>query len=643
MKRLQRFYFMKSLLLILSPIIFSLFLFSFYIFFIHFPQNYNSLLERKKAALTDITQVVYSVLEFYHAQEENGTMSHETAQQFALQYIMQLRYGADLKNYFWVNDFHPSMILHPYVPELNGQDLRSYQDRHGKHLFVEMVDETAATGSGFVSYSWQWQDDDTRIVPKLSYVKRFNPWQWIIGTGVYLNDVHEEANRQARQLFITSFAILAAVIVLTSISIWHLAKVNQIVRQSESALRAIFEQTKDIMGILQLDGVTQKLNDAGVQFMEAREDELIGQIFWQSGWWAEQPATREKIHQAVTAAQQGEMTLFELSHGEEGRRKVFDFSILPITDQDGTVLFVLVNGRDITERIKDQEKLNELNLSLEDRVAARTKELEESLNTLKQTRDKLVQSEKMAALGSLVAGVSHEINTPLGLGVTNASFLQEELEKMKTSYKAGKFTKGEFEQFLAKAEDATKSMLLNLNRGAEIIRSFKQVAVDQEVEEIRQINLHDYMEEVLLSLKPRFKHSGHTITTQIPEEISLKTCPGFLMQVFSNLIINSHLHAFENKQAGRVRIEAQQLGDTIQIVYTDDGQGMTAEQAKRIYDPFFTTKQGDGGTGLGMHIVFNLIHQKLGGKIDLETAPGKGVKFTLLIPRDLPKNIASNR
>ncbi len=229
----------------------------------------------------------------------------------------------------------------------------------------------------------------------------------------------------------------------------------------------------------------------------------------------------------------------------------------------------------------------------------------------------------MAALGGLVAGVAHEINTPLGLGVTNATFLQEQAAKIKKAYEEGKFTKGEFEVFLNNCEEATRSMLVNLRRGADIIRSFKQVAVDQTTESSRTINLNEYLDEVMLSLKPSYKNSGHIVKTECPGDIIITTYPGLLMQIISNLTMNSLIHAFSGIESGHITIKAAKENEKIKLIYSDDGIGLTPEQQAKIYD-LFTSKQASGGTGLGMHIVYNIVTQKLCGSIHLESSPGQG-------------------
>lgn len=615
------------------PILASIALLTASIFFVHLPHIYSSLLEKKKNNLEEMIQIIWSFVDYHYSLEKDGVMTRRQAQQMVLKNIEMIRFGLDRRDYFWVTDLTPKMILHPYVRSLNGRDLNDYKDPTGKRIFVEMVKKSEKKGNAFVSYHWQWKEVTDRVLPKISFVKRFEPWGWIIGSGVYLEDIRAESQVQARQLLLVSLAVLGAVVLLSLISIWQGVKAARIIREDEATLRAVFDQFQGFLGILDLKGNVLKVNRTALDFAGITHAEVIGRPFWETVWWKETSETVEKMRQTLKMAVQGGYVNFESQHcSAQGEEITMEVTVRPVLDPDEKPVFILLRGKNITERIRARRELEELNRTLEDRVAERTHELESSLKQLKDTQAHLVQSEKMASLGELVAGVSHEINTPLGLGVTNATYLQEQMDLIKASYAEGRFTKGEFETFLERAQEATASMLLNLTRGAEIIRSFKEVAVDQQVEERRKFNLKKYIEEVLLSLRPRYKSTRHQIDVACPADIILDNYPGVLMQILSNLVMNSFLHGFEGVEKGKILIQAEVKGDTLMLKYSDDGNGMTPEQKEKVYDPFYTTKQGQGGTGLGMHIVYNLVEQKLRGTISLDTALREGVLFTLRFP-----------
>ncbi|MCM2284798.1 MAG: response regulator [Desulfobacula sp.] len=309
------------------------------------------------------------------------------------------------------------------------------------------------------------------------------------------------------------------------------------------------------------------------------------------------------------------------------RLGAWDYIIKPI--QDMNVLYHAVNkalerADLIREKYRYEKDLETVNL-----------QLRMSLETLEKTRDQLVQSEKMAALGELVAGVAHEINTPVGVGVTAASFLDAKTHEVKKIYEAGELKRSELENYLQTVEEVSNSILINMERAAELVSSFKQVAVDQSSENRRQFNLKEYIDEILLSLRPRYKKTEHTIEVSCEADIELYSFPGAFSQILNNLIMNSLVHGFQQIEKGTITVNISRQGKNILFVYRDNGRGMGPEEREKVFDPFYTTMRGKGGTGLGMSIVFNLITQTLKGSIECESSPGKGVVFTMTFPEHL--------
>lgn len=290
---------------------------------------------------------------------------------------------------------------------------------------------------------------------------------------------------------------------------------------------------------------------------------------------------------------------------------------------------------DVTDLKNTQAELAALNQELEERVQQRTAELQTSLTNLRNAQQQLVEAEKLASLGGLVAGVAHEINTPLGIGLTSTTYLQERLAMLEEEYKAGSFKRSTLEQFMQVANEGLVAAVTNLRRAASLVQSFKQVAVDQTSEVLREFELYGYLGEVLMSLRPRWKRSSHTVELRAEgdaERTIVKTYPGVIMQIMSNLISNSLVHGFEGMQNGVVEIVLRRTNGDICIDYRDNGKGMTPEQRQRIYEPFFTTKMGSGGSGLGMHIVWNLVTRKLGGVIECQSEPSQGARFIITFP-----------
>ncbi len=283
-------------------------------------------------------------------------------------------------------------------------------------------------------------------------------------------------------------------------------------------------------------------------------------------------------------------------------------------------------------RVEKEGEIIKLNADLEEKVFDRTKELKTSLDNLKLTQQQLVEQEKMASLGELVAGVAHEINTPIGVCITAVSHLGESIVVIVKAFKDGSLTKQQFSDMISVITESAGIVDSNLRRAADLVKAFKAVAVDQSSAERRTIGLEDYLHDILTSLRPKLKRTPHEINIEIESDIQLYCDPGLISQIFTNLIMNSLNHAFKVDQVGQIKIQANQLGDTLHLSYADNGQGIEPEILNRLFDPFVTTKRGQGGSGLGTHIIYNLVTQGLGGRIQCASEVGKGVRFDITLP-----------
>ncbi|WP_333092741.1 trifunctional serine/threonine-protein kinase/ATP-binding protein/sensor histidine kinase [Microcoleus sp. S36b_B5] len=276
--------------------------------------------------------------------------------------------------------------------------------------------------------------------------------------------------------------------------------------------------------------------------------------------------------------------------------------------------------------------LQQFNQNLEKLVQQRTSELSQTLEDLRSAQKKLVESEKMAALGGLVAGVAHEINTPIGIGITAASLLAEKVTKFFELYSKGQIKRSELEKFLDTALQSSNMILSNLTRAADLIHSFKEVAVDQSSELQRTFNLKNYLEEILTSLTAKLRRTKHKIEIKGDENIVLDSYPGVLCQIVTNLVFNSLVHAYDGEDEGILAFDFKLEGDRLIFEYADNGKGVSPENLSKIFEPFFTTKRGKGGTGLGLHIIYNLVTQKLKGTITCESQLNKGTRFMMEFP-----------
>lgn len=317
-------------------------------------------------------------------------------------------------------------------------------------------------------------------------------------------------------------------------------------------------------------------------------------------------------------------------------------------------LGILQNTLHITmEKIVESHlNIQELNQNLETKVEARTCELRKTEQQLKEnlqeltlayeklklTQNQLIESEKMASLGSLVAGVAHEINTPVGVSVTAASMLHNNTKQLMLKYKDETLTEEEFEEYLHTLDEGTDMVLRNLRNASSLIDSFKHVSVDQTIDEERMIKLCKYIEEVVISLKPRYKNKVDSIEIDCRDSIELLTYPGAIAQVITNLVLNSVIHGFETMEEGKIKITISHVNDQVLIVYYDNGKGIPDQIKPKIFDPFFTTKKYEGGTGLGLHIVFNLLTHKLAGSVKVSSIMDEGTTFTITLPYKTQSN-----
>jgi PAS domain S-box-containing protein len=304
---------------------------------------------------------------------------------------------------------------------------------------------------------------------------------------------------------------------------------------------------------------------------------------------------------------------------------------------------VLVSFFDVTDVRDAQRHVMELNSELERRVVQRTTELQNAnqelsrtLEALKVAKDQLVQSEKLAALGALVAGVAHELNTPIGNGLTVASALEDKAQRFNQRLANG-LRRSELQQFVDDTRQAADILVRNLGRTGALVTSFKQVAMDQTNAQRRRFSLPALVSEVLLTLTSTTGKTGCTVTSHIEEELWLDSYPGALGQVFTHLIHNALLHGFNPQEAGQIGVRAWSANPQQVITEVrDNGRGIHPDHLHRVFEPFFTTRMGQGGSGLGLHIVHNLVTHMLGGSIELHSQPGQGTRLTLKLPVSAP-------
>jgi PAS domain S-box-containing protein len=418
----------------------------------------------------------------------------------------------------------------------------------------------------------------------------------------------------------------------------ELAEANRALRRSEERLRLVIDATSD--GVWDWDPRT------GLSFYSDRWYAMLGyapgefepiHANWIDRIHPDDRAAMEAAIQAHFDSGAEYNTEFRMRAKSGDWRWIHSRGKLTERDDAGHPLRMVGTHADITARKRAEAELQRHRDHLEELVAERTAELQRANTELRQAMNQLVQVEKLAALGNLVAGMAHELNTPLGNTRTVASALGEHLREFGAAVESGALRRSQVDAFLGRGTEAVELLERNTARAADLIGHFKQVAVDQTSMRRRRFNLHRTVEEVLATLRPLFKRTAHRVELDIPADLEMDSYPGPLEQVLANLVGNSLAHGFAGIEAGVIGIRAIPLDDEhLQIEYTDNGVGIPEANHTRIFEPFFTTQLGQGGSGLGLYIVYNLTTGMLGGTIQVHSAPGQGTRFTLVLLRIAP-------
>ena len=497
--------------------------------------------------------------------------------------------------------------LYYIMSEIFGEfDINSFGDE-GENWEVDIKDNasimSATADTLFVRIKQTANDFSKDLTVELEAIRKVTRKQRIINTFVF---------------------IFVAITAYTFIGFIISRSINRPLKKTFMLENAV-EQSADGIAVLDLDGYVQFANHAwavmhGYAVKEVTDKHL--QFFLE-----ERDGENDFLSMREAVLASGDIR-GELNHVKKDGSPFPSIMTINLLKEKDVNDSLVVIARDIKAQKRHEADLRAAKEKAEDANEA----LEQSLSMLKRTQDHLVQSEKMVALGGLVAGVAHEINTPVGIGVTAASFLEDKTRWIQSICDDGALTRSDMDKYLKIARETSAMILSNLLRAAELIKSFKQVAVDQSGEEQRTFNLKEYLNSVLLSLNPKYKRTGHTITLNCPEDITIMNYPGAFSQIITNLIMNSLIHGFDGIEKGEITMDVYIKDTSLFLTYRDNGRGMSEDHLKKIFDPFFTTKRSHGGTGLGMHIVYNLVTQQLKGKITSTSTPGQGVSFTIKIP-----------
>lgn len=431
------------------------------------------------------------------------------------------------------------------------------------------------------------------------------------------------------------------VFVCMDVDITQRKQAEEALRTQEVKLDAIFNASPAPMSVsdLRKDYSLVGVNRAWEQLFARPRDAVLGRNGTELGYWVD---AEDRTRFVTLVETQGHVHDFE-AWCLDGQGRAILCQISAQITEIGAERLLLMMTVDITDRRRIERELQQLNSELEQRVDTRTEELrlsnqrlESTVHHLRLAQAQLVEAEKFAALGNLVAGVAHELNTPIGNGLMALSTLDERLKAFRRIARE-EMRYSDLEHFVESVDTACAISQRNLQRAATLVTSFKQVAVDQTSSQRRRFELLEVVDEVLLTLHPTLRKTPYRVEVRVPPGLTLDSYPGALGQVLTNLIANAVMHAFGGRTSGTITIDAQALSaQELLFSVSDDGEGIPEALQKKIFEPFFTTKLGQGGTGLGLHIVFNAVVRVLGGQVSLRSAPGQGSSFELRIPRVAP-------
>jgi PAS domain S-box-containing protein len=411
--------------------------------------------------------------------------------------------------------------------------------------------------------------------------------------------------------------------------------------ESEARFKTLFDMAPLPLTVSDREGRIVAANRAVLHTFGPAATNIVGKRSDEVPFWAS-TLERDRIWNMYRddGAVQGAIAGVLLPDGSVGSVAIWSSTL--ILDGKPSIIWALL---DLTEELNAKRELKDLNFSLESRVRERSAALERvnvdlsaALETLQHTQHELLASEKMASLGSLVAGIAHELNTPIGNSLLASTTLRDRVQEFDTQVAAGALRRSQLTAHLEEVRTASELISGSLHKAGDLISSFKQIAVDQTNDQRRSFDLLAAVQDSIATYMPRLRRVQCEVVLQIPAGMVLDSYPGGVYQVLTNLINNALGHAYEHRRNGTITVRAELLADDlIDLQFSDDGCGMTEDVQRRVFDPFFTTKMGQGGTGLGMNIVYNIVTGVLGGRISLDSAPGVGTTIRMLLPRSAPQ------
>jgi len=583
--KIEKLFVLKSMVKLIAPMLLAIFLLTINLFFYIVPTIKTNLLAKKKESIRELVQIVHSEVVKFYNKEKSGEKSRNEAQKAAMEHLRNLRYGPGNKDYFWVNDYLGNkMVMHPYRSELEGVDISDLTDPNGKKIFLEFAKTVKKSGAGFVDYMWQWQDDKTKVVPKISYVKGFKPWGWIIGTGIYVEDVTAEIKQIIQNIISANLIILAIISGLLFLNVYLGLKAQ---KKSEEKIIQTEKKYQDLMDSVPV-GVYS--GEPGIDGRLLVANKALAQMF---GFDSEKKMIGGRISDLYINAKNREKLSNHLI------KKGNIFTETEVKTKSGKKFWISINAKLIKHG--KQKYFNGIIENVTKRKVAEQK--------LKKSFEKLKELTKIKDHFFSVA--THELRTPLTVIKMNSGMLLDE--------NISKDTKEQI-QDIYESSDRLISIIndmLDLSR----IESGKMSEMKME-----KIDLKKLTQDIEKNFAALAAEKNVTIKSKLKE----KDLPlaifneGKLRQIFNNLIGNALKYAGENIN---IEIDAHHKNKKIEIHVSDNGRGIEPHMHDKIFEKFGMIEQkGQVGTGLGLAFCKEII-EMVGEKIWVESKLGNGARF----------------
>jgi len=533
------------------------------------------------------------------------------------------------------------IVRFPFNPDQVGQDLT-------QSSVIKTLKKSAAEGM----FEEQHFLGENEAKPRLYTYRKFKDYPVI---SIFARDTDTILSpwRERTQNRILFSSLIGLLVILLSFFLWrqfrrlHQSEQSLLaseahLKSSESKFTHLFENSPLPLALLSFrEQKIVAINHYLLQQWGYTAEQLIDKSLDELQIWSK-PEDAKLHYQLLLetgTVRQLEVSLKD-SQGRESICQISSKCFISNTEQ-----LLIFSPIDISRLREVESQIRTMNSQLEEKVVDRTRslaaanrELEQALNTMKEMQEEMFRSEKMAALGYLVAGISHELNTPIGNSLMAASTIHDHAQTLADEINTGQLRKTRLLQLIDDTKKGADILLRNLQRAAQLILSFKQVAVDQSSDQCRVFDLKETIEEILLTLEPVYKRSAFQISVNLEVGISMESYPGALAQILNNVVNNALNHGFEGRDQGHMQLRTKTLNAThIEMVFMDDGIGIAQQHINRVFDPFFTTKLGQGGSGLGLHIVYNLVTEVLGGSVMLESEVAHGTQLRFIIPKTAPK------